>query len=662
MPLLPRLPYTLLTFLLKQYLIFYVVLFVNRLFFLIQTFPENVPFDLSLIIKGFLYGLVFDNSVICYALLGLMALCILSFCLSFCLPRFTRFITLFGASVLFFILCLTSVMGTLYYKEFGFFPTVAIQEYINITALPVVLMTSFMAETFAFVISIFSLFAFMSLYILFTKKEIDALYTMFSFRIKEIISFAFTLLLCIGLGILGARGSLGHAQLEIGRSVYSNYTYLNNFAANAQFTLMLSIYNWNKERKRGSISYTLSDEELENTMRELVLTNEEHTFLSTTNPLLRLTNTQNLEKNYNIVLVIMESFMSNYIGAQGAEIDLTPRFNALVAEGAFFENFYATGLRTNRGVPSILVSYPAPRVVSITEEITTSQLAFYSLPHILKDRGYKTSFLYGGDANFDNMKGFLSINGIDEILDIQRLDNKGKKINWGIPDDVLFDNAIEYFDELALSNEPFFSALLTISNHSPFDVDNSIAPFQNNEYGANTQRFNAFYFADWAIGEFIDKAKTRPWAKDTIFVFVADHGFRTTSKYSFDPIHYQIPLLFWNSHSVIEPRKYDIVSSQIDVLPTIMEYLGGTYKHASFGKNVFRQDKENAYAFISPSADSGLLHKDSIFITIHDNSSLVTRETQESIENQVLFKELLKIKNTFVELAEKQIKKASYRD
>ncbi|MGL5663255.1 MAG: LTA synthase family protein, partial [Cetobacterium sp.] len=385
---------------------------------------------------------------------------------------------------------------------------------------------------------------------------------------------------------------------------------MNQFAINPIFSLGRSYYNLKKEQRKGrALERTFSIDELKYNIREIVK-DQQAQYISDKNPLLRITDTKKNQENYNVVIVLMESFMSKYIGAQGAEIDLTPNFNKLAKEGVLFNNFYATGTRSNRGIASVTVSYPSPKVISVTKEFTAGQKAFFSLPKILKERGYETSFIYGGDAEFDNMAGFLKLNGVDNIIDEKKFSKDDKTIKWGVPDDKLFEKSIDYLNNL---KKPFFTTIFTLSNHAPYDIDSNYKRFKNNEFGELTNRLNAFYFADMALGQFIEKAKKQEWAKNTIFVFVADHGFKTDSNFDLNWENFKIPLLLWSPGDIFNPEIRDITSSQVDILPTIMGILGGTYKNSSWGKNLFISSEESSYAYIVQNNFYGVI-KDNLLL------------------------------------------------
>ncbi|MGL5611982.1 LTA synthase family protein, partial [Cetobacterium sp.] len=291
-------------------------------------------------------------------------------------------------------------------------------------------------------------------------------------------------------------------------------------------------------------------------------------------------------------------------------------------------------------------------------EFTAGQKAFFSLPKILKERGYETSFIYGGDAEFDNMAGFLKLNGVDSIIDEKKFSKDDKTIKWGVPDDKLFEKSIDYLNNL---KKPFFTTIFTLSNHAPYDIDSNYKRFKNNEFGELTNRLNAFYFADMALGQFIEKAKKQEWAKNTIFVFVADHGFKTDSNFDLNWENFKIPLLLWSPGDIFNPEIRDITSSQVDILPTIMGILGGTYKNSSWGKNLFISSEESSYAYIVQNNFYGVI-KDNLLLIDGDGvkPKLVDMQRSEYLEDIDTLNKLHEITRTYLELETYQLKNGTF--
>lgn len=545
-----------------------------------------------------------------------------------------------------------------YFRESGFNINSSILNYFGNTGK--IITTFFSGEEYNPVLSLLIVSLFTLGFIYLIKKNLEKISLNLNFDLLSNFKDLMSILVIVILGVFSSRGGFSEAVLDWGRGYYSEYSYMNQFAINPVFSLGRSYYNLKKEqRKESPLKRSFSEEELKYNIR-MIVNDKQARYISDENPLLRVTNTEKDEKNYNVIIVLMESFMSKYIGVQGAEIDLTPNFNKLAKEGVLFDKFYATGTRSNRGIASTIVSYPSPKAIAVTKEFTAGRKSFFSLPKILKGRGYETSFIYGGDAEFDNMAGFLKLNGVDNIIDEKKFSENEKTIKWGVPDDKLFEKSIKYLNTI---KKPFFTTIFTLSNHAPYDIDLNYKLFKNNEFGELTNRLNAFHFADVALGQFTEKVKEEEWAKDTIFVFVADHGFKTDSNFDLNWVNFKIPLLLWSPGDIFNPEINDITSSQVDILPTVMGILGGTYKNSSWGRNLFSASKENSYAYIMQGNFYGVV-KDNLLLIDGDgaNPKLVDMEKSKYLEEKETLKTLHEITRTYLELETYQLKNGVFAD
>lgn len=295
------------------------------------------------------------------------------------------------------------------------------------------------------------------------------------------------------------------------------------------------------------------------------------------------------EKNKNVVLLVVESLSAEFMDVMGDNRGLTPNLSKLAKESLFFTNFYATGTRTVRGMEALTLSIPPTPGRSIVKRPDNQNM--FSSGFVFKEKGYDTSFIYGGHGYFDNMNAFFSANGFDNIID--RTDMSNDEITfsnvWGVADENLFDKALKYYDEKANKNEKFFSFVMTTSNHRPYSY-----PDGKIDIPSKTSREGAVKYTDYAIGEFIKKAKTKPWFDDTIFVIVSDHNASSAGKTAL-PVHkYKIPLLVYSPKN-IKAKVVNKVSSQIDLMPTVFSILHWDYYSKFFGKDILSKDfKERA--------------------------------------------------------------------
>ncbi|MCQ8213555.1 LTA synthase family protein [Cetobacterium somerae] len=645
-------------FFIQQYIYLYLMMLFSRVYFLKKTFPSEIKIPRDIIYKGFKIGWIFDNSIIGSFTVISSILFLGFYILNKKFNKLAKLIYLIPIASLFTVICAINIANIEYFKEFGFNVNSSIINYLGDT--DEILATTFSSAQYSPIANLLIILFFTFGFLILTKKNLEKFNKKLEFNLLSKLKEIITLLLIITIGVFSSRGGFSEAVLDWGRGYYSEYSYMNQFTINPVFSLGRSYYNLKKEQRKGrALEKTFSNEELNNNIREII-DDKNSKYISKTNPLLRVTNTEKEQKNYNVVIVLMESFMSKYIGIQGAQIDMTPNFNKLAKEGVLFNNFYATGTRSNRGIASVIVSYPSPKAISVTKEFTAGQKSFFSLPKILKERGYNTSFIYGGDAEFDNMSGFLKLNGVDNIIDIKNFSKEDRTIKWGVPDDKLFKKTVDYLDSL---KDPFFTTVFTLSNHAPYDIDSNYKLFKNNEFGELTNRLNAFHFADIALGEFIKEVKKKEWATNTIFVFVADHGFKTDSNFDLNWENFRVPLLLWSPGNIFNAKIDESTSSQVDILPTLMGLLGGEYKNSSWGRDLFKSSKKNEYAYIMQNNFYGVV-KDDVLLIDGDGvkPKLVDIKNSKYLENNEILDKLDKVTRTYLELETYQLKNGTFAD
>ena len=313
---------------------------------------------------------------------------------------------------------------------------------------------------------------------------------------------------------------------------------------------------------------------------------------------------------FNVVLVIEESFGSKFVGSLKPDGKcLTPRFDSLAAEhGLLFRHVYATGNRTVRGIEASLASYPPIPGRSIVKRPDNEHI--FTLSSLLKSEGYSTVFMYGGLSYFDNVGHFAENNGYDQVIDELDFDDPVFKTIWGVCDEDLFDKSLTVFDSLHTLGKPFFATLLTVSNHSPFTYPEGRIPFDPEE----RRRDNAVRYADYAIGKIIEDARSHDYFDSTLFVFMADHGARVYGSEQIPMRSYEIPLLFYSSALNPTGRTCDVLGSQMDVAPTILDYLGFSYNSEFFGRSLLSTSKDEERVLMSHNRDVSLLEDDTLAV------------------------------------------------
>jgi phosphoglycerol transferase MdoB-like AlkP superfamily enzyme len=268
---------------------------------------------------------------------------------------------------------------------------------------------------------------------------------------------------------------------------------------------------------------------------------------------------------------------------------LTNRFDTLVKQGVFFDRFYSAGIHTFNGLFSTETGFPAIMNTHPLENYTGK--AFKGISYWLKQNNYSTNFFTCHDGQFDNMEGFMKFNHFDQFYSQDDYPSDKAVSTLGVPDHYLFEYALEKMDaQYRENNAPFFSYILTSSDHGPWVVPTDIPfkPTAADEHDRSTQ------YADWALGNFIDKAKQYDWFNNTLFVFVADHGVNFGHTYAMPLSYNHIPCLFYMP-SQLKPDTISSVGGQIDVLPTVLSFLKIPFKNTSMGIDLMHEKRPWMY-------------------------------------------------------------------
>ena len=306
------------------------------------------------------------------------------------------------------------------------------------------------------------------------------------------------------------------------------------------------------------------------------------------------------EKRQNVMFVTIESMSAEYMGIFGNASGLTPNLDRLAGQGLFFDNFYATGTRSVRGLEALTLSTVPTAGRSIVKRPGNEGL--FSLGYIFKERGYDTKWVYGGYGYFDNMNHYYGNNGFSVVdRTDMKADEKTFANVWGVCDGDLFNRSLKEADASYDSGKPFMNFVFTTSNHRPYTY-----PEGKIDIPIKSGRSGGVKYTDYAVGEFMKKAKTKPWFDNTLFVFVADHCGSSAGRTSLPLRKYEIPLIIYNPSS-IKAARVSKLSSQIDVAPTLLALLNWDYKSKFLGKNILTMKPEDERAFVGTYQKLGYL-------------------------------------------------------
>ena len=301
----------------------------------------------------------------------------------------------------------------------------------------------------------------------------------------------------------------------------------------------------------------------------------------------------------NVVVVASESFGAEFSKLYGSSRDWTPELDEIARQGVWFRHMYASGTRTVRGLEAIATSLPPIPSVSVLRRPGNEGIANWGT--VMRQQGYHTSFLYGGYGYFDNMNYFFTHNGFD----VRDRDHIAKPVRfeniWGVADEDLFDSALAYYDGIAGSGRPFFSLIMTTSNHKPFTFREGVPGVRPKGGG----RESGVRYADFAQGYFLREARKHSWFDDTLFIIVADHGARVYGREDIPLKSYEIPMVFY-APKHLRPGRVDTLTTQIDIAPTVLGLLGFEYHAPFFGEDVLNARADGRVALFSHNHDVAL--------------------------------------------------------
>lgn len=459
-----------------------------------------------------------------------------------------------------------------------------------------------------------------------------------SWKIRPILA-----ILVIAVAFIGARSSFAHRGINPAMVAFSSDPLVNSLVLNSGYSVLYAAQQLKNEDKSSEIYGKMSVEE----MLQIVKANSQRStsdYISEEIPTLSHNQATFQGKPKNIVIVLEESLGAQFIGTLGGK-PLSPEFDKLAQEGWLFENLYATGTRSVRGIEAVIAGF-TPTPARATVKLTKSQNGFFTIAELLRRQGYQTSFIYGGEKHFDNMASYFYGNGFETIIDEKDYKNPKFVATWGMSDEDLFDKAHETFSELAKQDKPFFSLVFTSSNHDPFEFpDGKIELFDKEKQTRN----NAAKYADYALGYFFKQAKVSDYWKNTIFLVVADHDSRVGGE-SLVPIrHFHIPGLILGAD--IEPRRDSRLVSQIDMPTTLLSLAGISGEYPMIGYDLTKADNPNR-AFMQYDQTQAMM-KGTDVIILQPNTApkgyvynlatkqLEAQEQPEALKNEALAHALL---------------------
>ena len=368
------------------------------------------------------------------------------------------------------------------------------------------------------------------------------------------------------------------------------------------------------------------------------------------------------EAKPNVIFIGLESLNARFMERFGNTQNWTPALDSLAKEAVFFTNLYATGTRTIRGMEGVSLSIPPTPGRSIVKRENNENL--FTIGEIFRQKGYTRTFIYGGDGHFDNMTNYFSTNGFN-IVDRKKahrlkadIPTKRMRIEddevtfenaWAVCDGDLFKKLLKVADAQHKNKQPFFNFVMTSSNHPPYSFPKGI--LESNK----KNRENAVKYLDKTFQQFFEKAKNRPWFKNTVFVVMSDHCAYSAGRTELNVQNHHIPAYIFNLKNQ-KPKEIDKLSSQIDIFPTLFGYLNWSYHTPFFGKDISKMTPKDERAFIGNHRKVGLLKPNKLLIleTQKQHATYLWNKTEnkltETQTDTILLKETISYYQSAYEL------------
>lgn len=369
---------------------------------------------------------------------------------------------------------------------------------------------------------------------------------------------------------LGIRSSLGHRPANPAMFAITADSMVNSLVLNSAYSVTYASYNLMQESKSSDIYGKMPREKI------FSLTGAKDSDIPT---LTTLTPSQKRDKPLNLVIILQESLGATFVESLGGT-PVTPNIERLKAQGIWFEQLYATGTRSVRGIEAVTAGF-APTPADSTVKLSKSQKNFFTLAALLEQRGYHTEFIYGGESHFDNMRSFFTGNGFNHIVEQKDYKNPVFVSSWGVSDEDLLNKTHEQLLAHHQAGKPFFTLAFSSSNHAPFEFPDGRIDLYEQPKGTDN---NAVKYADYAIGEFFKKAQNSPYWKDTVFLIVADHDIRVRGVSLVPVERFHIPGLILGAD--IKPQRFTGMASQIDLPVTLLSLMGIAGQHPMTGRDL----------------------------------------------------------------------------
>lgn len=466
--------------------------------------------------------------------------------------------------------------------------------------------------------------------LIYSLIKLNKHFMLHSFQSKLSLNIPTKLLCFFGMAailFLGLRGKLDLEESPLGPvdAYYSDYSIMNQMSLNPAFTFLKSYISQNKSSNK-DLQLIDDDLAIHEVQKLLGRTGNDYS------PIVKTVYPDSIFPNQpNVVLIMMEGLSAIRLKAFGSDLNCTPFLDSLAKQSVLYKNIFSSGIHTHNGIYSTLTSYPALFERHALKQIPI--LRYNSLPQVLKNNDYATIYFTNHDVEFDNVGGFLTENGIDELVSDRIYPADKVLSSMGVTDNFMFQYSIPYLNELGKKKNPFLSVFMTTSNHRPYVIPDWY-PKRFNDSLYRSDEYNAIAFADESLRRFMENAKKQDWFENTIFVLISDHGWKIEPQYDLSINHSYVPLLFYSPKYLSKPRIENKMGGQIDVFPSILGLLNLKYENNTLGIDLFKESRP--YIYFNADNKIGVIDQKYLYIYRKDGpESLHLYPSTENIIEQL---------------------------
>lgn len=418
------------------------------------------------------------------------------------------------------------------------------------------------------------------------------------------------------------RSSFQHRPANLATFAFCDDAMVNSLVANSAYSVLSAAYGLRHETQSSWMYGDMPTAEMVQRVRAGTGVSP-NDFISDELPTLRRqVASVRREQPLNLVIVLEESLGAGFVKQLGG-LPITPNLDRLADRGIWFDQLYATGTRSVRGIEAVVAGFPPTPALSVVK-LSKAQQHFATLASVLQRSGYYSEFVYGGESHFDNMRGFFLGNGFNSVVDRKDFKTPNFVGSWGVSDEDLFEMAHTRMAKLHASGQPFFMLVFSSTNHTPFEFpDGRIELFDAQKQTVH----NAVKYADHALGQFIERSRSSAHWADTLFLVVADHDTRVYGDELVPVGKFHIPGVILGAD--VTPRRIDSLVSQIDLAPTLLSLMGVDGEHPFPGRDLTRTLPEfgnspapvHARAMMQFDQNFAWLERDRLTVLLPDGSS-----------------------------------------